>query len=425
MENATIIRLEPNGPGVSNNLKVASFEEAFLGENSSMEGENSSELRGRGRARRQKRKLKKIASRGERKQARQTIRAQQQEARQVRKDTRKTRRVARKQMGDEPETEMDQQTAMETGQSEEQNTNMEPQNTGDGNGQGEYQTTQNSDVPQDQGWGSSGGANQGGGSGQGQGGGYDQSQEEWGGGAPQDQEGWGEDQQTEQTGGEDQGSTEGGDDAISEDESGFSGEATDGKMVIHPKIKENARKIEWHKHQISELQAQAHRIRLALQNALQGPRKNKLDNDLNVCNDRIADHQKRMADLEGRFSAFSNAGGGRNSITRGKQIAVAKRMARNERMQHNAQKVKEGAKFIAKRTPVGMAYGKIKMRRTPVEADLKPQFEDERIEVPAESNENFHGVDGSKKKINWAYVGIGVGLGILAIYGITKLSKKK
>jgi hypothetical protein len=92
---ATVVTLEPN-----TQIEGVSFEEAF--------GENS-ELRGRGRAkrqtRRQARRMKRIADRAERKKAKQSMRAEQQEARQVRKDKRKSRKVARKGMGDEEETE--------------------------------------------------------------------------------------------------------------------------------------------------------------------------------------------------------------------------------------------------------------------------------------------------------------------------------
>jgi hypothetical protein len=95
-----IIKLGPS----TDKVGVVSFEEAF--------GEHS-ELRGRGRARRQAKKLKRISNRGVRKAARQKIRAQQQEARQVRKDTRKARRVARKEMAP-----VEEETAVEEEQEE-------------------------------------------------------------------------------------------------------------------------------------------------------------------------------------------------------------------------------------------------------------------------------------------------------------------
>lgn len=99
----TIIRLQPNSS--SDNMTVrtsASFEDAF--------GEYS-ELRGKGRNRRQKRKLDRYAKKDERrrvkgegrinrrkdrKSLRQEMRSEQQEARQVRKDTRNQRNQGRK-----------------------------------------------------------------------------------------------------------------------------------------------------------------------------------------------------------------------------------------------------------------------------------------------------------------------------------------
>lgn len=91
MNNATVVTLGPLKDGISQEV---TFEEAF--------GEHS-EFRGRGRARRQKRKLDRIAKKGERKAARQSVRSQQQEARQSRKDTKRSRRVGRKHMDDDAE----------------------------------------------------------------------------------------------------------------------------------------------------------------------------------------------------------------------------------------------------------------------------------------------------------------------------------
>jgi hypothetical protein len=85
---ARIITLEPE-----TEIQGVSFEEAF--------GEHS-ELKGRGRARRQvrrqKRRMTRIANRTERLAAK-------QEARQTRKDIRASRKEARKRMGDDPESE--------------------------------------------------------------------------------------------------------------------------------------------------------------------------------------------------------------------------------------------------------------------------------------------------------------------------------
>ncbi len=126
---ATIVKLGPSDKLVG----VVSFEEAF--------GEHS-ELRGRGRARRQKRRMKRISDRSERKKARQTMRKDQQSARQERKDIRKTRRVARKAMGD-------QEDEMEDPNSVDQQDQVQPNESYD---QG-YSDTEYTDAPaEDQGY---------------------------------------------------------------------------------------------------------------------------------------------------------------------------------------------------------------------------------------------------------------------------------
>jgi cobalamin biosynthesis protein CobT len=121
---ATIITLEPEVQ-----IEGVSFEEAF--------GE-SSELKGRGRARRQKRRqerrMKRISDRAERKRAKQAMRAEQQEARQLRKDKRKSRRVARKEMGaDESEEEEAQPASTEEATTDSSSQENEPQGENVGN----------------------------------------------------------------------------------------------------------------------------------------------------------------------------------------------------------------------------------------------------------------------------------------------------
>ena len=121
---ATIITLEPEVQ-----IEGVSFEEAF--------GE-SSELKGRGRARRQKRRqerrMKRISDRAERKRAKQAMRAEQQEARQLRKDKRKSRRVARKEMGaDESEEEETQPSSTEEATTDSSSQENEPQGENVGN----------------------------------------------------------------------------------------------------------------------------------------------------------------------------------------------------------------------------------------------------------------------------------------------------
>jgi hypothetical protein len=125
MENARIIKLD-----MPLTVTTSTFGEAF--------GEYS-ELKGRGRAKRQKRRqerrMTRISDRATRKRARQDMRAEQQEARQTRKDTRKSRKVARDEMGAENEEAPESAGDEEQGQPTEQ----------EGAGEGEYETTQDSE----------------------------------------------------------------------------------------------------------------------------------------------------------------------------------------------------------------------------------------------------------------------------------------
>ncbi len=133
MGNPRIIKLD-----MPLTVTTSTFGEAF--------GEYS-ELKGRGRARRAARKadrqekrqtkrMTRISNRAERKGARQDMRAAQQEARQMRKDTRKSRKVARDEMGAENEEAPESAGDEEQGQPTEQ----------EGAGEGEYETTQDSDY---------------------------------------------------------------------------------------------------------------------------------------------------------------------------------------------------------------------------------------------------------------------------------------
>lgn len=399
---ATIVTLSPKVDGAEN----VSFEEAF--------GEFS-EARGRGRNRRQKRKLDRIAKRRERKKARQSMRAEQQESRQLRKDTRKSRRVLRKGMGEEPETE--EQT---TSQEQSQDTGSE-QDSGSNQSQGsDYapSMSQESDSAQD---------NQGNGEGeyQGEGGGYSA-----------DDEG--------------QNESEGGDDAEvdnetgeSDEESGFTGEVSgidgainispedaewneyfssaEGKAKINPKVKELSRKIEQNKEMIGRLQKQYDKM-VKNQNA----KADKL-------NARILKRKSILAELESKLAGYSKfdgddysqARGGKRGVARRKaEVRQAKRMARQER-----KRIRKG---------------------TPVEENLKAEFSEQRIEVPAEEIADFSGRTGligldnqedadapetrvvdlrfsnveGEKSNKVRNIAIGIGVGVLAILIIRKLTKK-
>jgi hypothetical protein len=114
---ATIVTLEP-----SVEIESVTFEQAF--------GE-SSDFKGRGRAKRQKRRqerrMKRISDRSERKKAKQSMRAEQQEARQTRKDVRKARKNARKGEDEEESPEKEEPTDTEAATTDSSSSETETQ----------------------------------------------------------------------------------------------------------------------------------------------------------------------------------------------------------------------------------------------------------------------------------------------------------
>jgi hypothetical protein len=133
MGNPRIIKLD-----MPLTVTTSTFGEAF--------GEYS-ELKGKGRkkrqSRRQERRMTRINDRATRKRTKQDMRAEQQEARQTRKDTRKSRKVAREEMGNEQEGA----ESTENGGTEPTGDAEQGQPTqGEGAGEGEYETTQDSDY---------------------------------------------------------------------------------------------------------------------------------------------------------------------------------------------------------------------------------------------------------------------------------------
>lgn len=362
----TIIKLGPNTSG--NPISVSTFEEAF--------GEYS-ELRGRGRARRAKRKASKqatrqqkrmtrIGNRSERKKARQTMRADQQESRQVRKDVRKSRKVARKGMGD-TEDEMDNQTAIENGSSEQEQGGGGEYSQDQGNGQGESQTTEDSNIQN----------------------------------AEQEAE-QGEEQGEEQS--EEQGDAEGdseGDGVMSEDDSSFSGELNPNKAV-NPKVRECAKKIEWNKELIARLELRKKRLNLALQNATNSRDIAKIKHEIETIDTQIAERSKRIADLEAMLSEYSNASGRRSAPKRNAEVKQAKKMARQERAKVSVQSPNKGtSKGQARR----MARRGVE---TPVESDLNAEMDENRIEVPAQGT-------GNADEGNFDGIGTPTGRGLIAM----------
>lgn len=383
MENTRVITLGP-----SQSIESVSFEDAF--------GEHS-EFKGRGRDRRAKRKkdrqekrqekkMRKITQRGERK-------ATKQEQRQLRKDTRKSRRVTRKAMGDEVEPIEESKAQTEVAELE-QPTPVE-------------QSEQSQSIQETQGGGESqdgGGQTQGGGGGQ----------EEWGGGKSTSQE---EEEEGEE--GEEEDDEEEGDDEGEGDDSGFDGtmnsEDKHGEMAktISPKVKDLTNKIQWHKELIARLKNQRESL------IAQGNSGGKIDNT-------IRKSIVRINELESMLAGYSGADGGRHSGRREKEIKRGREFARNEYRLRRSKNRNGGSE-------------------TPVKSDLNPEFSEQKIVVPANSNaqgpyanpedlvndfdapemkiELGSSAEGVKNKLSLKHVAIGVGIAVIGIIAYNKLKK--
>lgn len=419
MQETTIVKL-----GTADANDASSFEQAF--------GEFS-EIRGKGRKRRNKRKserqLNRIGRRKARKEARQEMRAEQQEARQTRRDVRKSRRVGRKAMGHGPEAEMDQTSAQEMASD-----NLAPQTApesqngagyapeGQGNGGYEPQGTE-----QDSGYAPQGGE---------QGGGY----------APQGNGGGGEDWGAPPAGMEEEESGDEGEESPSgvyqddNDDSYGSPEGTGGegwgfdgvmgaedrfyemdnapKVKISPKVAELTKKIEWNKELISRLRVQKAKIEGANGNP------NDVNKQIAIRRQRIMDLQTQLqqyAQFEGDYSCADGEKPTKKMYSnRQNEVAHARNMAVRQR--------KQLRRHMGKNTPVAKG--------------LNPEFEPQRIVVPPRTSsatglngldlmddydapdarfvELSSNADGVKKKINWVGIGIGVGVAAVAIWAMRK-----
>lgn len=391
MRGATIITLSPSDSISS----VSTFEESF-GATSSLAGEagfasesgvddEMSEFRGRGRARRQRRKMDRINKRAERKRAKQKMRAEQQEARQERKDVRHSRKASRKAMGEEPESESSEESTEQTDDSTQSSQSEQPETSND---QAESQ---------------------------------------------------GDEQSEELTQDVEQGE--------SDEESGFTGAiGFDGVQVmtaedkhwedyfssangekIHPKVKELAHEIERTKALIKRnrhVLVQYKTKTDAKSNQIKSTAKHSISQDLvklHRLEAKLAGYSKAVGD-------YSEARGGRSSrngrSARRAEIRVAKKEARKERKAGKRHNSEHGGS------------------ETPTEAELNPEFSKQRIEVPAESNmTGLNGLDNQEdidapetrtielmsnadgligKKLDWKAVAIGV----LIAGGLIYVAKK-
>lgn len=414
MEKPTIVTLD----GSNEQDSTLTFEQAF-GDYSEARGRRrGGGFLARMRAKRQARRIERIRMRAERKRARQQMRAEQQEARQMRKDTRKSRRVARKSMGDDGSDDAgsedsgseDSGSGSGSGSgygSSTQDTTEEPPSSNDGNGEGEYQTTQDGD--------------------------YEAGVQE-----------------------EEQVDNEQG---ISDEESGFTGEVSfdgtiamseddvrwneyfssaEGSRKINPEIKKLARKIEQTKEFISRIENNLRGLIIA----------NADKTKIAHIRKQLAFYRNRLANLEGKLAGYSSfegdyseARGGRRAVSRRKaEVRHAKREARKER------------KAVIRANRKNARLERRGRGVTEVESGLNPELGDNSIEVPADETSsfsaqgtgligldeqydidapetrkfdlNFSNADGSTlKSLNIKNIAIGVAIGVVAVILIKKLSK--
>ena len=358
----TIIKLEG---GSSDNMVVrsATFEEAFG---------DFSEARGKGRARRKKRKLERIEGRRAVKTERRKLKGDRQEERIGRRATRKQ---ARQQMRDQQQgSRMGRRGArldMRQQREEAKQMRRDTRTQGD-EGRENYMAEQElyRQGLEDQGQASEGGsmpsqdmdsAPQGGGSyaeeggSAPQGGGYTSS-EDWG-SAPS---GYNEDDSYDDTSENegaygDDNSYEG--DYIQEedefnDDSYFNVEGMDGKSIVSPYVKETAQKLKNNAKAYKVLKVKRENA-VANQNRTEG-----LDNLL----DRT---RTRIIELKSNLDSYCNADGNPNEITRRKKevnMALGRRLRKRQR------------------------NGQYAGSEVPVESDLNPEFSKGRIVVPQSSN---------------------------------------
>ena len=505
--NSTIVTLG-SSPGVKGSTTVSAFEEAF-GEYSEARGRgrarrkkrrleriaNRKEVRSARRSARQEERMERQVGRQQVKQAkkqariakraaaqadRQAKRTSAMQARQERRFQRKEMRLQRKALGDTPEVEMDDQTMIESGvgqptmQQDEGYTSSEqgggyvdagPQ----GQDSGYAETEQSGGYSEDSGYTEDSG--------------YSEPQSQ--GGAMSS----GEEQVWDNEGTPDEGDSgeyvEEGESYSEEDygDSGFDGEDsdfdggddTDGIIALEdeynefndersvrvkPAVGEVAKKIEWNKELISRLEDKAN----------SNPAMKK---DINS---KIQSRLKRIAELEQQLSKYQNFEGdfssadgefveysdarGRKKVSpqqkrgRVREVIKAKRKAISERksVQGDAG-LKKGLlkKFSPKVAAQKLQQIRAKRRMsdggdvTPVDRDLNPEIEEQRIEIPAEETSyeatGLNGLDlkrdfdapraryvelssnadgDKKKKINWTGIAIGVGVAVVAIWAIRK-----
>ena len=469
--NATVVKL-----GNITSVQSSDFEEAF--------GEYS-EARGRGRARRKKRKLERIANRAEVRKARQEARKERKvgrqevkqatkeariakrrtaqqarqdkrgaamEARQQRRTSRKQYRLDRRAMGDQPEMEMDEQTAMENGVSQQApESEYAPQQPREGTFDESQETSQGGAQEQ---------------------GGYDEqpsygeepsyseesSEQPYYGSEEESSESdeWGGtgtvyENDNDELGGDAEGSSEDyGFDGVMGSEDRFS-EMSDGNKV-NPGALNTAKKIEWNKELLTRLMAK--KAKLQNSNVSSGD----VSKQIEIRKRRLAELENNLNKYENFEGEFSNAEGdfmnadGDYSEARGRKISPQARQARRAEVKKARVAARSERKQLREERKANRLGQGIRARRrkgfggdaTEVDKGLNPEFSEERIEIPSEETSEYTGLNGidlandydapdtrivelksnadgtSKKKINWVGIGIGVGVAALAIWAIRK-----
>ena len=288
MENSTIIiNLEPSGSQAVDRTS-ATYEEAFLGGGS----EEMSNARGRGRARRKKRKLERIANKREVRTERRKLKSDRQEERIAR---RKKRKSSRQEIRDEQ-----QEARMERRNKRREDRENRRGNEPEGDEEDEdTQTTQETGGSDDRGedTGSTGGSSTS----------YDEDEDE-------------------DTGSDDYASDEDEDEDASfngvnydfdGESSEFISEAT-GKTSVSPMVQEICMKIEWNNEMLMRL-ANKKKQMLA-----QGK-------DVSAVNSAIDQKFDRVQSLENKLENFAGADG-KVDRKRAKEIRLGKQMARRKRL---------------------------------------------------------------------------------------------
>ena len=431
----TLAPLDGQSGGVTTVIS-SSFEEAF--------GEFS-EMRGRGRKRRNNRKTERqqnrIGRRKLRKKSRQEIRDDQMESRQGRKTHKRGHKLRRKSMGDQEhgdEQRPDEQPSESRPSEEGYSSNSQEQSN-----EPTQSTSQESDSSQEQ---------------QGYEENQGQSSDDY-----QSDDSQNDDSQDSGSQDEEQSSdsSDSGFDGIMGAEDRFSEMNDEGKIRVHPSVKDTAKKIEWNKEKISRLRKRSEYLKTQLSTERNQVVKSQMNREIGDVSREAKEHIDRVHELESKLTKYTNFEGefsgadGQFSEVRGgkhgkgshlikgrhREVSKARKEAQHERTQITKDKI---AAIKNKRHPHGNKnHGGCE---TPVEGALAPEMSEQRIEVPAVSN--FYGTglngidlqddydapparvfelksnaDGDKpvaKKLNYKAIAIGVGVALVAIWAIKK-----